>query len=54
MHAATRHDAGDHVIDARLHEENEADHVLSDVYELGTDNPEFEQAARTRQPARTR
>lgn len=42
VHPAARHDAGDSVVDARLHEENEAKHVLSDLYDLGTGNPEFD------------
>jgi hemerythrin superfamily protein len=42
LHPAARHDAGDSVVDARLHEEDEAKHILSDLYDLGTDNPEFD------------
>jgi hemerythrin superfamily protein len=42
VHPAARHDAGDEVVDARLHEEDEAKHVLSDLYDLGTDNPAFD------------
>lgn len=42
VHPAARHDAGDQVVDARLHEEDEAKHVLSNLYDLGTDNPAFD------------
>jgi hemerythrin superfamily protein len=42
VHPAARHDAGDSVVDARLHEEDEGKHVLSNLYDLGTDNPEFD------------
>lgn len=41
VHPAARHDAGDAVVEARLHEESEAKHVLSDLYDLGVDSPEF-------------
>jgi len=42
VHPAARPDAGDSVVDARLHEEDEAKHALSTLYDLGTDNPEFD------------
>jgi hemerythrin superfamily protein len=42
VHPAARPDAGDSVVDARLHEEEEAKHVLSDLYDLGTESPEFD------------
>jgi hemerythrin superfamily protein len=41
VHPAARHDVGDAVVDARLQEESEAKHVLSDLYDLGVDSPEF-------------
>src|SRR4051794_22085571 len=51
VHPAARHDAGDAVVEARLQEESEAKHVLSDLYDLGVGSPgfaakfaEFEQA----------
>jgi hemerythrin superfamily protein len=42
VHPAARSDAGDEVVDARLHEEDEAKHVLSDLYDLGVDAPGFD------------
>lgn len=42
VHPAARHDAGDAVVDARLHEEDEAKHALSRLYDLGTDNARFD------------
>ncbi|MFC0506473.1 hemerythrin domain-containing protein [Micromonospora costi] len=42
VHPAARDDAGDAVVDARLHEENEAKHVLSQLYDLGVDAPDFD------------
>ncbi|MEU2611428.1 hemerythrin domain-containing protein [Micromonospora sp. NPDC007271] len=42
VHPAARDDASDAVVDARLHEENEAKHVLSDLYDLGVDAPGFD------------
>jgi hemerythrin superfamily protein len=33
---------GDAVVDARLHEEDEAKHVLAGLYDLGVDHPEFD------------
>jgi len=42
VHPAARDEAGDAVVDARLREENEAKHVLSDLYDLGTGAPEFD------------
>jgi hemerythrin superfamily protein len=41
VHPAARHDAGDTVVEARLQEESEAKHVLSDLYDLGVDSPGF-------------
>jgi hemerythrin superfamily protein len=42
VHPAARHDAGDQVVNDRLHEENEAKRTLSDLYDLGTDSLEFD------------
>ncbi|MFF5225252.1 hemerythrin domain-containing protein [Dactylosporangium sp. NPDC000521] len=42
VHPAARHQAGDAVVDARLREESEAKHVLSELYDLGVDGPGFE------------
>jgi hemerythrin superfamily protein len=42
VHPAARKDAGDEEVDARLHEEDEAKHVLSDLYDLGVDAPDFD------------
>jgi hemerythrin superfamily protein len=45
VHPAARKalgDAGDRVVDARLHEEAEAKEVLSALYDLGVDHPEFD------------
>jgi len=42
VHPAARHDAGDQVVDARLHEEDEAKHALSSLYDLGPDDPAFD------------
>ncbi|WP_433618189.1 hemerythrin domain-containing protein [Dactylosporangium sp. CA-139114] len=36
-------DRGDQVVDARLHEESEAKQVLSELYDLGVDHPEFDE-----------
>jgi hemerythrin superfamily protein len=41
VHPAARKQAGDEVVDARLHEEDEAKHVLSELYDLGVDDPGF-------------
>jgi hemerythrin superfamily protein len=35
-------DDGDQVVDARLVEEDEAKHVLAELYDLGVDHPEFD------------
>jgi hemerythrin superfamily protein len=35
-------EGGDQVVDARLHEEDEAKHVLAELYDLGVDHPEFD------------
>lgn len=35
-------DDGDMVVDARLQEEDEAKHVLAELYDMGVDNPEFD------------
>ncbi|MFD2767982.1 hemerythrin domain-containing protein [Micromonospora eburnea] len=42
VHPSARDDAGDAVVDARLHEEAEAKHVLADLYDLGVDGPGFD------------
>jgi hemerythrin superfamily protein len=42
VHPAARAKAGDQVVEARLHEEDEAKHELSELYDLGTDDPEFD------------
>ncbi|WP_432933339.1 hemerythrin domain-containing protein [Microbispora sp. CA-135349] len=42
VHPAARSKAGDEVVEARLHEEDEAKHALSDLYDLGVDHPEFD------------
>nr|BFE60029.1 hemerythrin domain-containing protein [Dactylosporangium thailandense] len=36
-------DRGDQVVDARLREESEAKQVLSELYDLGVDHPEFDE-----------
>ncbi|WP_169950972.1 hemerythrin domain-containing protein [Microbispora sp. H11081] len=41
VHPAARSTAGDGVVEARLREEDEAKHALSDLYDLGVDHPEF-------------
>lgn len=35
-------DNGKPIVDARLHEEEQAKRALSDLYDLGTDNPDFD------------
>jgi uncharacterized protein (DUF2236 family) len=35
-------DAGAQVVDARLHEEDQAKHMLAELYDLGPDKPEFD------------
>jgi hemerythrin superfamily protein len=35
-------DAGDQVVDQRLQEEDEAKHVLAELYDLGVDHPQFD------------
>jgi len=42
VHPAARKKIGDQMVEARLHEESEAKHVLSDLYDLGTDDPRFD------------
>ena len=42
VHPAARSRAGDEVVEARLHEEDEAKHELSELYDLGTDSDEFD------------
>ncbi|MEV4460933.1 hemerythrin domain-containing protein [Microbispora sp. NPDC049633] len=42
VHPAARSKAGEEVVEARLHEEDEAKHALSDLYDLGVDHPEFD------------
>jgi hemerythrin superfamily protein len=42
VHPAARGTAGDAVVEARLHEEDEAKQALADLYDLGTDAPEFD------------
>lgn len=42
VHPAARSSAGDEVVEARLHEESEAKHALSDLYDLGVNHPEFD------------
>ncbi|WP_432843517.1 hemerythrin domain-containing protein [Dactylosporangium sp. CA-092794] len=42
VHPVARNDAGDAVVDARLQEESEAKHALSELYDLGVDAPEFD------------
>ncbi len=42
VHPAARSSAGDEVVEARLHEESEAKHALSDLYDLGVEHPEFD------------
>jgi hemerythrin superfamily protein len=42
VHPAARTYAGDSVVDARLREESDAKHVLSELYDLGVDNPGFD------------
>ncbi|WP_019925471.1 hemerythrin domain-containing protein [Nocardia sp. BMG111209] len=40
--AARKTAAGDEVVDARLAEENEAKHVLTDLHDLGVDHADFD------------
>jgi hemerythrin superfamily protein len=42
VHPAARSKAGEEVVEARLHEEDEAKHALSDLYDLGVDHPQFD------------
>jgi hemerythrin superfamily protein len=42
VHPAARADAGDAVVDARLHEEDRAKHALSELYDLGVDAADFD------------
>jgi hemerythrin-like domain-containing protein len=35
-------DSGDQVVDSRLHEEDEAKHVLAELYDMGVDDPKFD------------
>ncbi|GAA0371602.1 hemerythrin domain-containing protein [Microbispora corallina] len=42
VHPAARSKAGDEIVEARLNEENEAKHALSDLYDLGVEHPEFD------------
>ena len=42
VHPAARSDAGDAVVEARLHEEDEAKHALAELYDMGVDAPGFE------------
>ncbi len=39
-------DNGEPIVGARLHEEEQAKQALSDLYELGTDNPDFDMRLR--------
>jgi hemerythrin superfamily protein len=41
--AARRTEAGDRVVDKRLHEEGEAKHELAKLYDMGVDHPEFDE-----------
>ncbi|GIE87314.1 hemerythrin domain-containing protein [Actinoplanes regularis] len=43
VHPASRHDASDAVVDACLHEENEAKRELTNLYALGTDAHDFDE-----------
>lgn len=42
VHPAARDDAGDAVVEARLHEEDQAKHVLSELFDLGVTAPDFD------------
>ncbi|WP_308250316.1 hemerythrin domain-containing protein [Sphaerisporangium fuscum] len=42
VHPAARSNGGERVVEARLHEEDEAKHALSELYDLGVDHPEFD------------
>jgi len=42
VHPEARHQAGDQVVDARLHEEHEAKHALAELYDMGVDHPQFD------------
>ncbi|MEV6349807.1 hemerythrin domain-containing protein [Actinoplanes sp. NPDC051851] len=42
VHPVARHDAGDAVVDARLHEENDAKRELTNLYAIGTGAPGFD------------
>ncbi len=43
VHPASRHEASDAVVDACLHEENEAKRELTNLYALGTDAHDFDE-----------
>ncbi|HEX5541520.1 MAG TPA: hemerythrin domain-containing protein [Micromonospora sp.] len=42
VHPEARQSAGDQVIQARLREEKEAKQALSELYDMGVDNPQFD------------
>jgi hemerythrin superfamily protein len=42
VHPMARRDAGDDVVEARLHEESEAKDALAQLYDMGVDHPEFD------------
>ncbi|TSD95384.1 hemerythrin domain-containing protein [Skermania sp. ID1734] len=42
VHPSARANAGDQVVDERLHEEDEAKHVLAELYDMGVDAPGFD------------
>ncbi len=44
VHPAARRaiSGGDQVVDSRLHEEDEAKHVLAELYNLGVEHPDFD------------
>jgi hemerythrin superfamily protein len=49
VHPAARRavNGGDQVVESRLHEEDEAKHVLADLYDMGVDDPRFDTAFAT-------
>lgn len=41
VHPEARQQAGEQVVQARLQEEDEAKHTLAELYDMGTDHPQF-------------
>ena len=42
VHPAARRPAGAEVVEERLHEEDDAKHVLAELHDMGVDHPEFD------------